>query len=234
MNDILTGEFQSFTPKPFQDQHLNKIENIKKIKNFAIGINTPNIMSPSSVTQLPSTHSVIKQIAGGVLSLQTAPLPTLLEPDQILLKNHAVALNPVDWKIPSRFPCPGATDGSDFAGTIVSIGSGVSRTDLHIGDAVCGAVHANNPVCLQSGTFGEYVVAYADLVLKVPDVMKWEDAAAIGGCVHGSLGLAFWDSLGLPGHPDEPAGMPVYVLVYGGSTASGTMAIQLVKAYVLL
>lgn len=181
---------------------------------------------------LPSTHSVIKQEAGGVLKVQNAPLPILLEPDQILVKTFAVALNPCDWKMPSRFPCPGASDGSDFAGKIVEIGPGVARKDLKIGGRVCGAVHASNPACLQSGTFGEYLVTYADLVLKVPDDMPWSHATAIGGCVHGSIGLAFWDSLHLPGHPDQPASTPIDVLVYGGATASGTMAIQLVKAYV--
>ena len=187
-------------------------------------------MSLGRLLELPETHNVIKQGAGGVLELQKAPLPILLEPDQILVRTFSVALNPCDWKMPSRFPCPGATDGSDFAGEVVEIGPGVERTDLNIGDRVCGAVHASNPACLQSGSFAEYLVTYADLVLKVPDSMPWADAAAIGGCVHGSLGLAFWDSLHLPGHPDEPASKPVYVLVYGGSTASGTMAIQLVKA----
>ncbi|KAF4631659.1 hypothetical protein G7Y89_g6482 [Cudoniella acicularis] len=182
------------------------------------------------VMLLPISHTVIKQGTGGILQLQRVPLPTLLEPDQILVKNFAVALNPCDWKMPSRFPYPGATDGSDFAGEVLEIGPGVLRKDLEIGDRVCGAVHASNPACLQSGTFAEYVVTYADLVLKVPDAMSWENAAAIGGCVHGSLGLALWDSLDLPGHPDRPASIPAYVLVYGGSTASGTLAIQLVTA----
>ncbi|CAG8976339.1 hypothetical protein HYALB_00005746 [Hymenoscyphus albidus] len=179
---------------------------------------------------LPKTHTVIKQGPSGILSLQTSSLPLLLSPDQLLIKTHSVALNPCDWKMPSRFPCPGATNGSDFAGTILQIGNAVTRTDLSIGDRICGAVHASNPACLQSGSFAEYLVTYADLVLKVPKGMRWEEAASIGGCVHGSLGLAFWDSLMVPGHPDKPAEKAVEVLVYGGSTACGTMAIQLLRA----
>ncbi|RDL35872.1 Uncharacterized protein BP5553_06484 [Venustampulla echinocandica] len=178
---------------------------------------------------LPTTHTAIKQGAGGILKVQTAPVPELFEPGMILVKTIAVALNPCDYKMPTRFPTPGATDGSDFAGIIVKIGTAVQRTDLHIGDRVCGAVHASNPACLQSGSFAEYVATYSDLVLKVPTDMAWENAAVIGGCVHGSVGLSLWNSLHLPGHPDRPTKTPEYVLVYGGSTASGTMAIQLVR-----
>lgn len=85
--------------------------------------------------------------------------------------------------MPSRFPCQGATDGSDLSGEIIELGPSVARGDLKIGDRVCRAVHASNPACLQSGSFAEYLVTYADLALRVQDSMSWVDAAAIGGCV---------------------------------------------------
>jgi NADPH:quinone reductase-like Zn-dependent oxidoreductase len=181
---------------------------------------------------LPTTHTVSKQGDGGILRICEASLPILLEPDMILVKTVAVALNPCDYKISARFPCPGATNGSDFAGIVMEIGTSVLRTDLQIGDRVCGAVHASDSACPQSGSFAEYLATYGDLVLKIPDNMPWENAVAIGGCVHGSLGLALYKSLELPGHPDKPAQNSPYVLVYGGSAASGTMAIQLLRWYV--
>ncbi|TVY15018.1 Trans-enoyl reductase ccsC [Lachnellula arida] len=132
--------------------------------------------------------------------------------------------------MPSRFPSPGTLDGSDFAGTIIQLGEGISRTDLKVGDRVCGAVHASNPEVPQNGSYAEFLATHEDLILKVPEDVSWEDAAAIGGCVHSSIGYSLFGSLCVPGHPDKPAEKPVCVLVYGGATSCGTMAIQLLKA----
>ncbi|KAL8683657.1 MAG: hypothetical protein Q9186_000430 [Xanthomendoza sp. 1 TL-2023] len=59
--------------------------------------------------------------------------------------------------------------------------------------------------------------------------MDWEAAAAIGWCVTGTVGLAMFRSLKLPGSPEQPVRKSMYALVYGGSTASGTMAIQMLR-----
>ena len=85
--------------------------------------------------------------------------------------------------------------------------------------------------------------AEGDLVLRVLDSMPWEHAVALGGIGQGTLALALWRSLGLKGTPDRPLDAKrradgseeededgKYVLVYGGSTATGTMALQLLKA----
>ena len=179
-------------------------------------------------TVIPQTQIAIRQGQNGVLEIHHDHFVPNLKPDQVLIKTVAVACNPCDYKMPTNFPTPGATDGSDFAGTVVAIGAEVSQ-HLRIGDRVAGAVHASNPADLSTGAFAQYVAAYADLVWKIPEGMKWENAAAIGGAVIGSLELALLDKLGLPAHPERPAEKPFYALVYGGSTASGTMAIQLLK-----
>lgn len=186
-------------------------------------------MSP---IKFPKTQTVIEQRQGGVLEVCDAPLPTFYEPGMVMVKITAVALNPCDYKMPSRFPSPGTLDGSDFAGTIVELGPGLTRSDLKIGDRVCGAVHASNPECPQNGAFAEFLATDEDLLLKIPTGMSWEDAAAIGGCVHSSVGYSLFGSLKVPGLPGQPTEKPVYVLVYGGATSGGTMAIQLLKAYV--
>jgi len=134
--------------------------------------------------------------------------------------------------MPDNFPTAGAIDGCDFAGTVVAIGAAVTQP-FRIGDRVCGAVHGSNPANLLSGSFAEYVCATADILLKIPDGVSWEQGAAVGGVPLGTLGLAFWEFLGLPFDPEHPAtkeeSFPV--LVYGGGTATGTMAIQLLKLY---
>ena len=177
-----------------------------------------------------STQTAIvqaKEPVGSLLLKANSPLPELLQ-GQVLIKTAAVALNPCDWKMPTNFPCPGAVDGSDFSGTVVALGPNLAR-DLKIGDRVAGAVHASNPLNPTSGAFAEYLAAWADQLWKMPDSMGWEEAATIGWCVVGTIGLAMFRSLKLPGSPEQPVQKNVFVLVYGGSTASGTMAIQMLR-----
>ncbi|KAI4199285.1 MAG: hypothetical protein LQ346_002594 [Caloplaca aetnensis] len=178
---------------------------------------------------LPSTQRAIIQAedAGSLVLLDNSPLPNLL-PGQVLVKTAAVALNPCDWKMPTNFPCPGAVDGSDFSGVVVALGSDLVR-DVKLGDRVAGAVHASNSLNPSSGAFAEYLAAYADQMWKMPDSMDWDAGAAIGWCVTGTVGLAMFRSLKLPGSPEQPVQKPMYALVYGGSTASGTMAIQMLR-----
>ncbi|KAI2618237.1 hypothetical protein GGR54DRAFT_606646 [Hypoxylon sp. NC1633] len=80
------------------------------------------------------------------------------------------------------------------------------------------------------GAFAEYVTLPGDLALKVPDFMSFEDAAAMGTAIASASMVLFW-SLGMPlslleGKSEEP--LPT-VLVYGGSTSTGTMMLQILQ-----
>lgn len=55
-------------------------------------------------------------------------------PNEVLIRNVAVASNPKDWKHPRRFNDYSYVEGSDVAGEIVDIGEGV--VDLHVGQRV--------------------------------------------------------------------------------------------------
>jgi NADPH:quinone reductase-like Zn-dependent oxidoreductase len=178
---------------------------------------------------LPSFQKAIIQAASPPGSLQLCldrPVPNP-SPRQVLVKIAAVALNPCDWKMPARVPCPGASDGSDFSGTVVQVGEHV--TAWKIGDRVAGAMHGSNPIDMSSGAFTEYIVTDTDLLWKVPDFVSWEEAAAVGWAVVGSVLIALFRALNLSGLPEEPTQKPEYTLLYGGSTASGTLATQLLK-----
>ncbi|KAH0428750.1 zinc-binding dehydrogenase family [Colletotrichum camelliae] len=134
----------------------------------------------------------------------------------------------------TQFPCPGAGCGMDFSGVVVATGPGLDpELGIGVGDAVAGAVHGANPIDPQAGSFAEYTCAFADLTWKVPRSMSLTDAAAIGGCCVATVGLALFaeDALGLKFEMSQSfeKSKPPFVLVYGGSTASGTMAIQLAK-----
>ncbi|KAF2268641.1 putative zinc-binding dehydrogenase family oxidoreductase [Lojkania enalia] len=183
----------------------------------------------ANVTALPLHQTVIRQQPDCTVGISNGvPLPILFERNMILIKTVAVTLNPCDWKMPSRFPCAGAVDGCDFAGYIVEVGDGVTKP-LKAGDKVFGAVHGSNPVCPQSGAFAEYIAAHADFVFKAPKDMAWETASAFGGIGIGTIGVALFYSLKPPGTIEIPAEKPIYVLVNGGASASGTMAIQCLK-----
>jgi aspyridone synthetase trans-acting enoyl reductase len=165
----------------------------------------------------------------GVLTLsKTVPVPDI-EGDEILVKVKAVALNPSDWKLLEDSCTPGAISGCDFAGTIVSIGRDVHRP-FRVNDRVFGFVFGSNPSRPGNGAFAEYVAATGDLCLPIPDLMSFEEAASLGAGTM-SVGLAF-RSLGIisvlkPNLPSILHSERRYALVYGGSTATGTLAIQL-------
>ncbi|KAK8038624.1 zinc-binding dehydrogenase family oxidoreductase [Apiospora rasikravindrae] len=149
-----------------------------------------------------------------------------------MVKTVAVALNPADYKMGAAFPTPGAIIGMDFSGVIAQIHP-ATETGLQIGDRVCGVVHGSNPGDPTNGAFAEYIRARADLLLRVPQSLSMEQAATLGvGLMTNALSLWAEDALALesvPATPETPAERPLPVLVYGGSTATGTLATQLLR-----
>ncbi|RAK98440.1 zinc-binding alcohol dehydrogenase family protein [Aspergillus ibericus CBS 121593] len=193
---------------------------------------------------LPARQSAIVAQGPGKLAIQhDVPMPPL-GPDMVIVKTAAVAINPVDAKMLDYSAAPGAVLGHDFSGTVVAIGSDVQATKhLAVGDRVAGVVHGMNKLKPDIGAFAEYVGAYADILLKIPDTMSFEEAASFGtGVATAMMGL--FQELALPieslemlhdhhsqsivDGPAEKDGRK-FVLVAGGSTATGTRAIQLLK-----
>ncbi|PVH91650.1 GroES-like protein [Periconia macrospinosa] len=181
-----------------------------------------------SIVELPSTQRAIRTNADGQPIVDTkAPMP-ILENNMVLVKTKAVGLNLFDYKVPHQFPIPGLSIGCDFAGTIVAVGSAVRRP-FSIGDRIFGGIHGANPAEPTSGAFAEYLVADADFIFSMPETMAWETAAAMSGIGIGTVGLALFYYLRPPGTLHQPAQNPAVVLVNGGATSAGTMALQLLK-----
>jgi aspyridone synthetase trans-acting enoyl reductase len=181
---------------------------------------------------IPSSQRAVISVGPGELALKEGlPIPNV-EDDMVLVKTKCVALNPADYKM-SDFSSStsGAIYGNDFSGIITSAPGSSVRNYLNIGDRVCGMAFGANHKCPNNGAFAEYVAATGDLLVKIPQEMSFEDAATIGVGIT-TAGLALYQSLGLP-MPDKPSSKPFHVLVYGGSTATGTIAIQLLKLCVL-
>ena len=139
--------------------------------------------------------------------------------------------------MPSAFPTPGAIIGNDFVGTVVAIHPSsppAIRNRLPLGTTVCGLIHGANTGDPSNGAFATYIRASAPLVLRVPGTWTPSDAATLGSGLTTAIVALFAKGSGLelPVSPDNPAlpGEPlVDVLVYGASTSTGTMAIQLLK-----
>lgn len=99
------------------------------------------------------------------------PVPALGE---ILVRVHAVSINPVDWKMRSgeakeRFPVtfPGIL-GRDVAGIVAGIGEGVEGVNL--GDRVFALSHA---------TYAEFCVVKATDIAHIPEGLEITTAGAV-------------------------------------------------------
>ena len=108
-------------------------------------------------------------------------------------------------------------------GTVVEVGPKVTKS-FKKGDRVAGFTHGVNAVEKEDGCFAQYAVAKGDVQCKLPDNLSDEDAATLGVGVT-TVGQGLYQSLGLPlpgsgEKTDEP------LLIYGGSTATGSLAIQ--------
>lgn len=149
-------------------------------------------------------------------------------PDQLLVKVAAVSLNPTDWKHVSRGAASeGCISGCDYAGTVVKIGDQVTKK-FKEGDRVAGVAHGANASNVDDGVFAEYAVVKGDLQMRVPDSLSLESASTLAlGISTVNQGL-FQKALKL-NLPTNPSTKNEVILIYGGSTATGSLGIQLAK-----
>ena len=191
----------------------------------------------------PACQTAITQTQIGKVSLPLTishgvPVPSLpaCSPFHVLVRISAVALNPTDWKMVTHFPMPDNVAGCDFCGVVVEVND--ENNSLHLpGSRVCGGTFPYNYSADSSrhnGAFSQWVVADSRLLLRVPQTWTDLQGAALGGVGWGTVGLALYlpDALGLVGRPSKPSTKAEPVLVYGGGTATGTMACQVLKMYV--
>ncbi|OCL13417.1 putative zinc binding dehydrogenase [Glonium stellatum] len=199
---------------------------------------------------LPQTQTAVVQSRDGfstslpLVVSHSVTVPHLPSAQHVLVRVLAVALNPFDHKMVQHFPMPGNTVGCDFCGVIESVGSlpiimpdlnadvNAANTPTHPpGTRVCGGVFPYTTDNARNGAFAQWLVIDSRLLLRVPDCWSDLQGAALGGVGWGTLGLAFFDpeALALQGRPSKPTEKKESVLVYGGATATGTMACQLLK-----
>jgi NADPH:quinone reductase-like Zn-dependent oxidoreductase len=79
----------------------------------------------------------------------------------------------------------------------------------------------------EDGSFAEYIMVKADICIKVPSSISMEQAATLGIGIT-TIGQTLYRSLDLPLPPSLTA-TPFSILIYGGNTATGSLAIQFAK-----
>jgi NADPH:quinone reductase-like Zn-dependent oxidoreductase len=157
----------------------------------------------------PDKMQAVEVGEGGKLSVQTRPVP---QPGagEVLVRVRAAGVNPVDWKsAPRRL---GMVPGADVAGTIDSVGDGV--TGWKAGDQVLG-------VARQSGSYAEYAVIPVSVLAKKPQSMTFEQAAGVpiaGDTAYRAL------------HEAGKIARGQTVLIHGAAGGVGSLAVQIAKA----
>ncbi|TFK82420.1 GroES-like protein [Polyporus arcularius HHB13444] len=170
---------------------------------------------------------------GAPLKIDEAPLYEP-GPKEVLVKIHATALNPVDWKIHSygffvkEYPF---ILGTDAAGVVERVGAEV--TNVAKGDKVLFQGWFEN----KYATFQQYALVPAEITAKIPENISFDQAASV------PLGLATvlvpnfnhnpqgntasftapWEE----GGKGKYAGKPAFIL--GGASSVGQYAIQVAK-----
>jgi putative PIG3 family NAD(P)H quinone oxidoreductase len=162
-------------------------------------------------------RAVTAPTPGGVDALVVEDRPTPQPaPGEVLIRVTAAGVNRADLLQRQGLynPPPGGTDilGLECSGDIVSVGEGV--TDLQPGAHVC--------ALLTGGGYAEYVSVPAGQVATVPVGISLTDA---GGIME--VACTVWSNVFMMGklqHGDT-------LLLHGGASGIGTMAIQLGKAF---
>jgi putative PIG3 family NAD(P)H quinone oxidoreductase len=133
-------------------------------------------------------------------------------PDEVLIRVAAAGVNRPDvlQRKGGYAPPPGTTSipGLEIAGEVVVLGEGVGRELL--GQPVCALV--------SGGGYAEYCVAPVGQCLPVPDALLMSEAAAVPETL-----FTVWTNLFERGFASEGD----TVLVHGGTSGIGTMAISL-------
>lgn len=142
-----------------------------------------------------------------------------IKPNEILVRVHAVGLNPIDNMIPKgmfkpilQFQLP-AVMGSDVAGVVVEVGSQVTR--FKVGDAIFASTFD-----LDRGTLAEFAAVPEHAAAPKPANIDFTEAASIP-----MVGLTAWQAI--KERAQIKAGQKVFIPA--GAGGIGTMAIQLAK-----
>lgn len=98
----------------------------------------------------------------------------------------------------------------------------------HGPSTICSSSDNDNSKDANNGAFGDYIIAIADIQLKIPENLSFEAASTLGVAIT-TCGQALYQLLDLPLPPAATANPPQTLLVGGGSTATAVVGIQYAK-----
>jgi NADPH2:quinone reductase len=176
------------------------------------------ISQGKNMEKLPAQMTVIGISKPGgpeVLVPETRAVPAP-GPGEILIKVAAAGVNRPDVAQRSGAypPPPGASDlpGLEVAGEVVAVGAGATRHKL--GDKVMSLV--------AGGGYAQYCIAQDAQAMAVPATLSMQEAGAIPETL-----MTVWHNVFERGALKSGETL----LIHGGSSGIGTMAIQLAKAF---
>ena len=183
---------------------------------------------PAPKSQIAIIQSKSRGSNLNVTISHSQPVLDLPSPYHVQVRVLAVGLNPTDHKMVAHFYMEGNTVGCDFCGIVESAGPSALFPP---GVRVCGADFPYRPNNPHNGAFSQWVVADSRQMLRIPESWSDTQAAALGGTGWGTVCMAASDpeALNLTGLPSKPATKATPILVYGGATATGIMAVQMLK-----
>jgi NADPH:quinone reductase-like Zn-dependent oxidoreductase len=138
----------------------------------------------------PNSAAWLLEAKATAFEIKPVPLWTPAE-GEILVKNRAVAINPVDGSLqnlawlPMHYP---TILGQDVAGEVVAVGAGVTR--FKIGDRVLGQALGLTTQRDSDHAFQQYTIVNSKVATEIPASMSYQFAAVIPlGCSTAACGL---------------------------------------------
>ncbi|KAM3150618.1 hypothetical protein ABEW05_009038 [Botrytis cinerea] len=147
-------------------------------------------------------------------------------PDDVVIKVVVAGSNVKDW-LHLKALKKSLNSGDDIAGFVHSIGTHVqTKNEYSLGERVA----AFHPMMNPHGAYAEYAVAPIHTVVKLPDIITFEEAATIP-LVATTAALSLFRRQHLP-PPWSPRAdiVPLPLIIYGASSSLGTFAVKLARA----
>ena len=185
-----------------------------------------------------------------------APEDLKVGENELLVKVHACACNPTDYKhFLGGWGTAGCTVGSELSGTVLKVGDGGSGASARfsVGDCVASFVHGGYRYNADGGAFQEYVVVPQSTTLNIGRQLNSVPAASASASDKGeqdlpaslrydtfeaatslplgltTVGLSLHHHFQLGGTNSAKNNYPRWLLVWGGTTATGYLAVQIAK-----
>ncbi|KAI4271481.1 MAG: hypothetical protein LQ337_005978 [Flavoplaca oasis] len=180
---------------------------------------------------MPGKHqAAVLPSAGSPLSVVDRDTPEP-GPNEILIETKAIAVNPVDYyqrdlgKPPTPF-YP-AVLGEDVAGLVVRVGSNVSDGPPPGTRVLAFASSFYQNGSPDHGAFQKMTLARSEGVIPLPDGLSFEEGAILPLAV--LTALSAYTTLGIPLETKYTADDKQAILIWGGSSSVGSLAVQSAK-----